>query len=188
MAERVIDTNATEVPEMDDLLQKLLTYLVREAKGRMEKGESFNPFVGVAVKESLILEDITGDTSDEVFRMAKHTVENTRGAQAYGFCYDGYLETEDGQKDAIMAEGGMAGQPEGYAICLMYEPGETPGTYTFVPPISYVGMAPNFMALLFNDEKPFVPPEEGEKVAEQSADAAEDSDDSQTEANAEEAQ
>lgn len=187
MAERVIDTNAAEVPAIDDLLQKLLTYLIREAKERMEKGESFNPFVGVAVKESLILEDITGDTSDEVFRMAKHTVENTRGAQAYGFCYDGYLETEDGPKDAIMAEGGMAGQPEGYAICLMYEPGKADGTYTFIPPISYVGMAPNFMALLFNDEKPFIPPEEEAKAAEEAA-AAENTSDSPADESVEESQ
>lgn len=175
VAERIIDTNATEVPAIDDLLQKLMTYLVREAKGRMEKGESFNPFVGVAVKDSLVLEEIipTDDTTDGVYRMAKHTVENTRGAQAYGFCYDGYLETDDGQKDAIMVEGGMAGQPEGYAICLMYEPGDTPGSYKFIPPISYVGMAPNFMALLFNDEKPFVSHEEEPAGADEAAPAGE---------------
>ncbi|MGI6590060.1 MAG: hypothetical protein ACOX1O_00375 [Eggerthellaceae bacterium] len=151
MADRVIDPQQTEVPEMDDLLQRLLQYLVREARGRMEADQGFAPFVGVAVKDALVLEEIEGEEPDDVYRMAKHTVEGTRGAQAYGLCYDGYIDTDDGQRDAIIAEGGMAGQPEGYAICLLYDADPEKGTFNFIPPLSYVGMAPNFMAFLTDD-------------------------------------
>lgn len=152
MADRVIDPQQTEAPEMDELLQRLLQYLVREARDRMEADQEFAPFVGVAVKDALVLEEIVGEEPDDVYRMAKHTVEGTRGAQAYGLCYDGYIDTDEGQRDAIIAEGGMAGQPEGYAICLLYNVGEEDEELEFIPPISYVGMAPNFMAFLTNDE------------------------------------
>ena len=37
------------------------------------------------------------------------------------FCYDGYIETDDGVKDALIAEGGVPGADEGYAIAYLYE-------------------------------------------------------------------
>lgn len=154
MADRVVEPGQHTAPDMPDLLQNLLQYLVEEARKKMEQDGSYTPFVGVAIGETLALEEITGDEPDDVYRLAKHTVENTRGAQGYGFCYDGYVDTDDGQRDAIIAEGGMAGEPEGYAIALLYTANEEAGAFTFVPPVSYIGPAPNFMAFLFNDELP----------------------------------
>lgn len=154
MADRVVESGQNTAPDMPELLQKLLQYLVREARKKMEEEKGYSPFVGVAVGESLVLEEISGEEPADIYRMAKHTVEGTRGAQGYGFCYDGYIDTDEGQKDAIIAEGGMAGVPEGYAIALLYNVDEKNETFEFVPPISYIGPAPNFMALMFNDEIP----------------------------------
>lgn len=173
MADRVVKPGQNTAPDMPELLQKLLQYLVREARKNMEEQQGFSPFVGVAVGESLVLEEIAGEEPTDVYRMAKHTVEGTRGAQGYGFCYDGYVDTDEGQKDAIIAEGGMAGLPEGYAVALLYNVDQENKAFEFVPTISYIGPAPNFMALTFNDN---TPDEEGATPQAQEPEGQEDAD------------
>lgn len=173
MADRVVNPGQNTAPDMPELLQKLLQYLVREARKNMEEEQGFAPFVGVAVGESLVLEEISGEEPADVYRMAKHTVEGTTGAQGYGLCYDGYVDTDEGQKDAIIAEGGMAGVPEGYAIALLYNVDQENEKFEFVPPISYIGPAPNFMALTFNDTDSA---EESAAPSEQEPEGQEDAD------------
>lgn len=50
-------------------------------------------------------------------------------------------------KDALIAEGGVPGADEGYAIAYLYEVDDE-GTYTFESEAAYIGEAPNFMAAL----------------------------------------
>ncbi|MCH4185019.1 MAG: hypothetical protein LKF61_05995, partial [Eggerthellaceae bacterium] len=69
-----------------------------------------------------------------------------RGADGYGFCYDGYLETDEGQHDALIVEGGTPGGEQGYAIGRLYTPAEQEGEQpVFEDEVVYVGAAPNFM-------------------------------------------
>ena len=74
-------------------------------------------------------------------------MEHARGAAAYALCYDGYIETDDGVKDAIIAEGGVPGEDEGYAVSYLYETDDE-GNLTFEEEPAYVGEAPNFMIAL----------------------------------------
>lgn len=146
MPDRSVDPDIKEVPEIDEVLTKVLQYVIVEAQERIEKDGDFAPFTAVAVKDTLILETLEGDVPDEFYSMARHTVQGVKGADAYGFCYDGYLDTDDGERDAIIAEGGVPGQLEGEAVCLVYEDKED-GTREYFKPIAYIGKAPNFMAL-----------------------------------------
>ena len=63
------------------------------------------------------------------------------------FCYDGYVETSEGVKDALIAEGGVPGAADGYAIGLLYAL-DADGKPQFSESPSYIGMAPNFMESL----------------------------------------
>ena len=65
-------------------------------------------------------------------------------ARAYAFCYDGYLELDDGDADALIAEGGLPGASEGYAVGLMYNV-NADGSIDFEDEVYYIGPAPNFM-------------------------------------------
>lgn len=144
MAEREVDPNITEVPELDETLVKVLQYVVQEGRERYDKDGDFAPFTAVAVKDTLIIETMEGEEPDELYKMARHTVQNISGADAYAFCYDGYLNTDAGEKDAIIAEGGVPGEHEGAAVGLVYEEKEEGGREYFTP-IAYIGVAPNFM-------------------------------------------
>ena len=148
MADRDVDQTTIEVPQIDETLEAVLIAALNEAKKRLEAGEEVVPFTALAVGETLFIETHPGDDVDECFAAAEHTVANASGAAAYAFCYDGYVETDDGDKDVLIAEGGIPGEAEGFAVGYLYEMPETEDEAPVVDsdPV-YIGTAPNFMAL-----------------------------------------
>lgn len=167
MPERKIDPNITEVPEMPQVLSSLLAYVVEEGQKKMDEAGGFIPFTAIAVGESLFLETVEGETPDEMYAFAKHTVENVRGADAYALCYDGYLDTDQGKRDAIIGEGGVPGAIQGEAVGLVYDI-DAEGKRTYRRPIAYIGKAPNFMIFLTPETDPLkmVQEEDDEGAAE----------------------
>lgn len=176
MADRIVEDTLESIPEIPERLQAVLIASLKEARERLEKGESVVPFTALAVKENLFLESHPADDTQQCFNLARHTVQNVRGADAYALCYDGYVETDDGTKDALIAEGGIAGEPEGYAIGYLYEEAKEEGAFPKVTsqPV-YIGPAPNFMML--TPDVPAEPATEAEAVGaetgQESAGAAE---------------
>ena len=121
----------------------------------MEKGEEIVPFSALAVGDSLFMEEHAADTPAESFRSARHTVAGARGAQAYGFCYDGFIEVDSPQgeqvmRDCLIAEGGTPGADYGHAIGMVYRSRED-GTLVFDEEPIYVAKSLNYMAGLGED-------------------------------------
>ena len=152
MADRVVESPENEVPEIPELLEKVLLFALDEGKEKMEQGAEMIPFTALIVKENLFLETHPGDSAEECFNFAKHTVEGARGAGAYAFCYDGYVETDAGTKDALISEGGLPGEESGIAIGYLYSMNDQ-GEVTFENEAAYIGEAPNFMADLKEAEE-----------------------------------
>lgn len=147
MGDREVNGTIIEVPEMPDILERVLLYALNEGRQKMEAGEEVVPFTTLVVKDSVFLETHPGESAAECFDLAQHTVEGARGANAYAFCYDGYIETDDGVRDALISEGGVPGGETGYAVGFLYTEKEG-GAYEFDDSPSYIGEAPNFMANL----------------------------------------
>lgn len=144
MADRTVQNTENEVPEIPEILESVLLFTLEEAKEKMTQGADLIPFTALVVKENLFIETHPGDSAEECFASAKHNVEGARGASAYAFCYDGYVETDAGSKDVIVAEGGIPGEEEGMAIGYLYNViGEE---IIFEEQPAYIGEAPNFMA------------------------------------------
>ena len=141
--------------EMDPTLESVLRYCLDDAKKRIEAGESIVPFSALAVDKTLFMEEHAADSPAEAFASARKTVAGARGAQAYGFCYDGFVEAEDidgkpMQKDCIIAEGGTPGADYGHAIGLMYKI-DSEGNAKFNSEPIYVSKALNYMVGLTED-------------------------------------
>lgn len=145
MADRTVENPGAEVPEMPEILERVLLYALDEGKQKMERAEEVVPFTALVVHDNVFIETHPGNNADECFNLARHTVEGARGATTYAFCYDGYVETNEGVKDALIAEGGMPGEPTGYAIGLLYTLDSTTNSPVFNNNPSYIGEAPNFM-------------------------------------------
>lgn len=180
MSDRTVESSETEVPEIPELLEKVLLFALEEAKEKMEQAADVIPFTALVVKDNLFLENHPGDSAEECFDAAKNTVQGARGASAYAFCYDGYIETDAGTKDVLIAEGGLPGEDEGVAIGFLYTvEGEK---VVFEENPAYIGEAPNFMADLkdadeYSDEEideKFIDDEDVEFEEEATDEAAEE--------------
>jgi len=127
-----------------NVLESVLRYCLKDARERMEKGEQIIPFSALAVKDTLFFEEHPGDDVAQCFNSARKTVQGAKGADAYGFCYDGYIETDQGKADCLIAEGGVPGEEYGHAIGLPYAI-EADETLVFQDEPIYVSKALNYM-------------------------------------------
>lgn len=143
MADRNVESDELGVPQIDETLEILLLQTIEEAQERMEAGSEVVPFTALLNGET-VTEDTHTGTTEECFESARKTVEAATGARAYVLCYDGYIDTDAGRKDAIIAEGGTADGGKGVAVCLMYEEGDD--VLTFDEEVVYLAEAPNFLA------------------------------------------
>lgn len=136
---------AGERIHIPEVLESVLRYCLKDASERMEKGEQLVPFSALAVKDTLFMEEHPGDDVAECFDSARKTVSNARGADAYGFCYDGFIELEHDKKgDCIIAEGGVPGAEYGHAIGLPYHY-DAEGKPVFADEPIYVSKSLNYM-------------------------------------------
>lgn len=131
--------------QLPPVLESVLRYCLKDAQERMEKGEQLVPFTALAVKDKLFMEEHGFDTPEECFADARKTVEHARGAQAYGLCYDGYVDLATGRADALIAQGSVPGDEYGHAIGILYrtEDGSAPKFHE--EPI-YIGTCLNYMS------------------------------------------
>lgn len=152
MTDRVDEAVEEEVLEIPEILEKVLLFTLEEGRDKMEQGADVVPFTALVVKENLFIESHPGESSEECRAFARHTVEGARGAEAYAFCYDGYVETDEGQKDALIAEGGVPDEDEAVAVCHLYNMDDQ-GQVTFEGEPAYIGTAENYMAALKDAEE-----------------------------------
>ncbi len=140
MVDRVVDPeNDIPVEDVDDTLKTVIMAVLNEAADKMESGEKVVPFTGLAVKENLFIETHPGDDNEKIFLAARKEVQGARGATAYAFCYDGDIYTEEGTVDALIAEGGLPGEEQGFAFGYLYDEDGVDRE------VVYIGPAPNFM-------------------------------------------
>ncbi len=144
MADREINNQDIDASEVPELLQQILRYTLKEGCEIMESGHDVIPFTAMIVKENVILEEHPGENADQCFASAEHTVKGARGATGYAFCYDGYLDTDKGRKDALIVEGGLPGDDRGFAIGRIYEI-DADGKPVFDEKPILIGTAPNYM-------------------------------------------
>ena len=152
MAEEMVN----EVPEIDELLERLLLLTLEEGRTRLDEQGMLTPFTALAVAENMFIEDAVkedGETDTEECRnIARHTVSGARGARAYSFCYDGYVETDDGVLDVVIAEGGLPGEGEGVVVGHIYTLDED-GKPVWEETPAYIGECLNYMINLRDPEE-----------------------------------
>lgn len=174
MADRVIDVpNENNVPNMPDELNHVLVYALNAGRDLLNDGKMLVPFTVLLVGDTPFTHQHAGGNAQECYAMAKHEVEGAKGAKSYAFCYDGYLDSSEGMKDAIIAEGGVPGADTGYAIGYLYTVGED-GKPKVSTTASFIGKAPNFMKEAVMSDESKTPEgidtvEEGEKLERENA-------------------
>ena len=125
------DSELTEL-EMPEDLQKVFFYALDEAAAKIEQGGELVPFTVTLAGEDLFVDTHPGDEEEERYASAAEAVNMIAHlAEAYVFCYDGFIETDDGEYDMIIAEVGEKGSDVADAYGLVYALDEEAGTVEF---------------------------------------------------------
>ena len=133
--------------EVDELLNAVLVAALEEAKKKLQAGQDLIPFTALAKGDKLLLETHPAEDVEQCFESAEKLVSSSKDVDAYAFCYDGFVETEEGDQDVIIAEGGLPGAEEGHALGYFYTlPEDEDGNIEIESVPVYIGPAPNFMA------------------------------------------
>ncbi|MBR2835472.1 MAG: hypothetical protein IKE43_07195 [Coriobacteriales bacterium] len=108
-----------------------------EAKARLSTGQGgMDPFIVTAVDDGYEFNDIICDTPEEVRESVKMLLAQDM-PEGYALCYDGFVETDDGELDAVIVE--VAGRGSDYADCLALLYTLEDSVYTFEADYYYTG-------------------------------------------------
>jgi hypothetical protein len=118
--------STTAMLEEDNALDKVVFYAFDEAREKLEQTGRFDPFTVILSGEELYVEAHGGENAAECFNSARRTVDQMSNlADAYVFCYDGYVAADEGTRDAIVAERAHKGDELAEAFALLYKKDET---------------------------------------------------------------
>lgn len=151
MQDRDIKIDNVELADVPEDLLNNIVYALEEGGKILETathGQSFAPFTAIVVGEEVFLESFDSEDADVAFKKAQKKVKKKKGAISYAFCYDGFVETEEGERDAVIAEGAKPDSECGFAIAMPYEmkgnAEKGKAKFEFNDGKIFLGEAPNF--------------------------------------------
>ncbi len=151
MQDRDIKLGDVEFEDIPENLTNNIVYALGEGKKILETavhGEGFAPFTAIVAGDQVLMEAYVADDADDAFNAAVDKVKSTEGAVSYAFCYDGFVETEAGERDVVICEGALPGEETGFAIALPYRTSGDPDkgelAFNFDKELIFLGEAPNF--------------------------------------------
>lgn len=131
--------------QVSENARKAMDYAFEEAQQRLvSMHQSFDPFTVTVVDEGLEINDHPAETPTAVRESVKILLAQDM-PEGYALCYDGYVETDDGQVDAVIVEVADRGGSDAFTLALLYSIED--GAYTFETDYGYAGpVAPLYPA------------------------------------------
>jgi hypothetical protein len=119
--EQSADSAAVEELSSEQILERAIRYALEQGAQALEQDGVLDPFTVLIEGEELYLEDHPGDSEEQSYASARRTIyQMERLCNAYLFCYDGYVDLEDGRSDALVVEYAHKGDLEAQIIVRMY--------------------------------------------------------------------
>ena len=138
-----IDSEETSEQTLDEVLEKVLFFALDEAVQKQEQGGVVVPFTVLVKGDDLCIENHPGDTVEECFADAELTVfKSALVIDAYVFCYDGYIDLDDGEHDAIILEAAKKDDEDAQAYAFTYV--EEDDTLTYGDALLGIGETSSF--------------------------------------------
>ena len=107
----------------EEILERIILYAFEQASEMLNQADGFDPFTILIKGEDLFIEEQPGESEEESFASARRTICQMKElCDAYLFCYDGFVELDDGPSDAIILEHARQGDEQAQIlVCLYHE-------------------------------------------------------------------
>ena len=121
--------------KVSESVRETIEAAFEEAQKRLTARPSgFDPFTVTAVDGGLEYNDHPCATPTAVRESVKMLLAQDM-PEGYSLCYDGYVYTDDGNKDAIIVEAAGRGSEKAYCLALLYT--RDPSSVTFETDYAY---------------------------------------------------
>ncbi|MDR0347269.1 MAG: hypothetical protein LBH56_02715 [Coriobacteriales bacterium] len=105
----------------EEILERTVLYALEQAAEALSQAGSFEPFTILIDGEELFIEEQPGNSEEDSYASARRAIyQMERICNAYVFCYDGYVDLEDGASDAVVAEFANKGDEKAQVVVMMY--------------------------------------------------------------------
>jgi len=130
-----------------DAMDKIVHFALEEAMKKLEQNGEVVPFTVVLHGDNLQIMNHPGEDAVECFNAATTAVRHMAHVMdAYVFAYEGYVNTDSGTRDALIAERGRPDSETAEAFAILYtldEEGD--GLLTFEEGLFDIGSASSLL-------------------------------------------
>jgi hypothetical protein len=107
--------------DTEEILERTVLYALEQGTEKLEQSGGFEPFTILIEGEELYIEEQPGETEEQSYAAARRAVyQMERLCNAYVFCYDGFVDLEDGTSDALVAEFARKGDEKAQIVVRLY--------------------------------------------------------------------
>ncbi len=158
--------------EMDEDMKKVLFYAIDEACGKLAGEGRLVSFTVVLAGDDLFFDFHPDEDVAECLQSAASAVNTIAHlADGYVFCYDGFMETDDGQSDMLIAEVGRKHEDGAVAFGLAYAVSEDGSSVTFDEALISLGDVDNLFDPKLVEEAEMIQAAYAEDANQEDADA-----------------
>ena len=105
----------------DDPVERAVFIALDEAANKLDEQGEFEPFIIIVEGDEIHIEEQEGDDEEEILATARRTVFQMQNvADAYILTYDGFVDLDEGQSDAIIVEYARANDDEAQVLAWLY--------------------------------------------------------------------
>ena len=104
-------------------LRIAIDHAFREAQTCLREDGSLVPFTIICTSDGYDIADHPGASTDEIYESVR-TLMAREIPPAYAFVYDGFVDTDEGRRDALICEAAKRGDATAYLLAQLYTAGE----------------------------------------------------------------
>ena len=127
----------------EEILARTILYALDEGAEKLRQSGCFDPFTILIRGEELFIEDHSGSNEEGSYASANRTILlMEKIGDAYVFCYDGLVDLDSGQSDALIVEYANKGDEQAQINIRLYQVSD--GEYVFDEPLYQAGETESF--------------------------------------------
>ncbi len=123
-SEHALEDEIVEEGELssEEILEGTILFALEQAGEQLEQSGEVEPFTILINGEELNVEGLMGETEEEFYAEARRSVfQMEKISNAYVFCYDGFVDLDSGESDALIVEFANKGDENAQVIVRLYK-------------------------------------------------------------------
>lgn len=108
---------------LTESLRVAIDHAFREGRACLDEDGGLVPFTIICTSDGYDIADHPGASAPDIYASVRTLIAREM-PEAYAFVYDGFVETDEGRRDALICEAAKRGDAEAYLLAELYREAE----------------------------------------------------------------